>query len=183
MGSKIGKGILRGIGNVLSGPGLIMLGVGLFKLFQFLGKQAKDAVSTIMQMGKATEKRMALENKVLETLQQEPAILEKITKGEMSIAKLHDEILKDIRDENTLLKAQEQIAKNIATSLARRTTLQQSGSGTALVPKRRSGGYIPNYADQLEMEKKKRAMRRGASPRVRGYYDPKVKIKGKRGNS
>ena len=180
MGSKIGKGILRGIGNVLSGPGLIMLGVGLFKLFQFLGKQAKDAVSTIMQMGKATEKRMALENKVLETLQQEPAILEKITKGEMSIAKLHDEILKDIRDENTLLKAQEQIAKNIATSLARRTTLQQSGSGTALVPKRRSGGYIPNYADQLEMERRE-AMRRGASPRVRGYYDPKVKIKGKRG--
>ena len=50
---------------------------------------------------------MALENKVLETLQQEPAILEKINKGEMSIAKLHDEILKDIRDENTLLKAQE----------------------------------------------------------------------------
>ena len=180
MGSKIGKGILRGIGNVLSGPGLIMLGVGLFKLFQFLGKQAKDAVSTIMQMGKATEKRMALENKVLETLQQEPAILDKIVKGEMSISKLHDEILKDISNENTLLKAQEQIAKNIAASLAKRTTLQQSGSGTALVPKRRSGGYIPNYADQLEMERRE-AMRRGASPRVRGYYDPKVKIKGKRG--
>ena len=180
MGSKIGKGILTGIGNVLSGPGLLMLGVGLFKLFQFLGKQAKDAVSTIMQMGKATEKRMALENKVLETLQQEPAILEKITKGEMSIAKLHDEILKDISNENTLLKAQEQIAKNIAASLAKRTTLQQSGSGTALVPRRRSGGYIPNYADQLEMERRE-AMRRGASPRVRGYYDPKVKIKGKRG--
>lgn len=180
MGSKIGKGILRGIGNVLSGPGLLMLGVGLFKLFQFLGKQAKDAVSTIMQMGKATEKRMALENKVLETLQQEPAILDKIVKGEMSISKLHDEILKDISNENTLLKAQEQIAKNIAASLAQRTTLQQSGSGTALVPKRRSGGYIPNYADQLEMERRE-AMRRGASPRVRGYYDPKVKIKGKRG--
>ena len=179
MGSKIGKGILRGIGNVLSGPGLIMLGVGLFKLFQFLGKHAKDAVSTILQMGKATEKRMALENKVLEALQQEPAILEKINKGEISIAQLHDEILKDIRDENVLLKAQEKIAKSIATSLARRTSLQQSGSGTALVP-RRSGGYIPNYADQLEMERRE-AMRRGASPRVRGYYDPKVKIKGKRG--
>ena len=181
MGSKIGKGILRGIGNVLSGPGLLMLGVALFKLFQFLGKQAKDAVSTIMQMGKATEKRMALENKVLETLSREPEILEKINKGEMSIAKLHDDILKDIQQENTLLIAQEKIAKNIATSLSGRTVLTTSGSGAALAPKpRRSAGYIPNYADQLEMERRE-AMRRGASPRVRGYYDPKVKIKGKRG--
>jgi hypothetical protein len=72
------------------------------------------------------------------------------------------------------------LGKNIAASLAKRTTLQQSGSGTTLVPRRRSGGYIPNYADQLEMERRE-AMRRGASPRVRGYYDPKVKIKGKRG--
>ena len=180
-GSRLGTGILKGIGAVLSGPGLLMLGVGLFKLFQFLGKQAKDAVKTIMQMGKATEKRMALEDKVLQTLMAEPAILEKINKGEMSIAKLHDEILKDIQQENTLLIAQEKLSKTIAANLSKRTILTGSGESTALAPRpRRAAGYIPNYANPLEMERRE-AMRRGASPRVRGYYDPKVKIKGRRG--
>ena len=179
MGKKLGKGILAGIGNFLSGPGLLMIGVGLFKLFQFLAKQAKDAVTTILKMGKATEKRAALEDKVLQALQKEPELLEKINKGELKISQVHDAILQDIKDENNLLKAQEAIAKNIAISLSRRTKLTGSGEGTAIAP-RAASGYIPNYASGIEMERRE-AMRRGASPRVRGYYDDRVKIKGKRG--
>jgi len=179
MGKKIGTGLLAGIGNILSGPGLLMLGVGLFKLFQFLAKQGVDAVKTIMTMGKATEKRAALEDKVRQTLAQEPQLLDKILKGEMNLAGLHSKVLQDIKDENLHLRTQEQLARSIAESLARRTVLTGSGTGTALAA--RAAGYIPNYAaDQLERERRD-AIRRGASPRVQGYYDPNVKIKGKKG--
>ena len=129
-GAKLGTGLMGGLGAFLSGPGLLMLGVGLVKLFQFLAKQARDAAKTIMTMGKAQEHRAALQDRIMTQLQNEPKLLQKILRGEIDIDKVHDSILKDIKAENEHLKTQEQIAKRLASLLAKKTKLTGVGAPT-----------------------------------------------------
>ena len=177
-GAKLGTGLMGGLGAFLSGPGLLMLGVGLVKLFQFLAKQARDAAKTIMTMGKAQEHRAALQDRIMTQLQNEPKLLQKILRGEIDIDKVHDSILKDIKAENEHLKTQEQIAKRLASLLAKKTKLTGGGAPTIVS---KAEGYIPNYALSPMEKERRNAMRLGASSRVQGYYDPRVRIKGKKG--
>ena len=177
-GAKLGTGLMGGLGAFLSGPGLLMLGVGLVKLFQFLAKQARDAAKTIMTMGKAQEHRAALQDRIMTQLQNEPKLLQKILRGEIDIDKVHDSILKDIKAENEHLKTQEQIAKRLAATLSKKTKLTGGGAPTIVS---RAEGYIPNYALSPAERERRNAMRLGASSKVQGYYDPRVRIKGQRG--
>ena len=53
----IGKGMLKGLGNFLSGPGLAIGAVAFIKLFGKLSSFATDAFQSIMGLNKAQQRQ------------------------------------------------------------------------------------------------------------------------------
>ena len=159
-GNQIGSALLKGFGTFLSGPGLLAVGVGLFKIFQFLSAQAKDAAKTILLMGTGAEKRANSERAVLQYLQKEPALMEQILKGTVSIDTVHDRILKDLKDETALMVKQEAAARRISTLLMRSGVGSTTRGGAPVLVA--AGGYVPNFANKAFEAERQQARALGA---------------------
>ena len=149
MGEKIGAGVLGGIGKFLEGPGLLVIGVTLVKTFGRVAKQMTDAFKTIAGIGQANQAQIQSQQKILQLLGQNPAILAKIESEEMSIAAAHREILHLIDLETRALKNEVGIVKQLSTLLtsAGVKVTPTLGGGTALATDTdlMYQGYIPNF--------------------------------------
>ena len=74
VGDTIGKGLMAGIGNFISGPGLVLVTAAFGKLALNLGKFATTALKDFMGLNTAVKQRAALEEMVIDKLRQEPAL-------------------------------------------------------------------------------------------------------------
>ena len=145
-GEKIGKGILEGVGTFLGGPGLLLVGVGLYKLFEKLRTFAADAFRTVTGLTSSTQKRATIEKRVHELLSQEPALLEQIKNKDLSIAQAHNVILALINAETRALHEQTRVVGALGGALAKsgRVTpfaTQAGSTGLSLT----NEGRIPNF--------------------------------------
>ena len=68
IGSKFAAGIIKGLGSVLSGPGLALFGVIISKLLIDLGKFAVQGLKTFLGIGKAAADQKALQDSIVQTL-------------------------------------------------------------------------------------------------------------------
>jgi len=148
VGDTIGKGLMAGIGNFISGPGLILVTAAFGKLALNLGKFATTALKDFMGLNTAVKQRAALEEMVLDKLRQEPALVQAVVTKEKSILQIQREILQTM-ELQTAERAQMQA---IATPVARgmysagaRVTPSGFGAFGRGTPGR-AGGFIPNFA-------------------------------------
>ena len=160
LGERISAGVLGGIGRFLSGPGLLVGAVTLVKVFSRLGTQLTDAFKTISGLGAASRQQADLQAKILQTLQSNPQILDRIENGTLDVASAHKLILDGINKESQALNRQIGIVKQLSTLLAGQGVRVSTvlGGGQALTPKGAklsSSGFIPNFASR---EKALRAM-------------------------
>jgi TP901 family phage tail tape measure protein len=118
-GSKIGEGILKGIGKFLSGPGLMLAGVALFQLFNNLRKFAGDALRTFTGLNATFNQQKSTQQQINQLLQANPAMLKKIESGELSIQQAGKTVLDLYRAQEKSLLAQERLAANVAAAMAR----------------------------------------------------------------
>jgi len=72
LGNKVGKGLLAGIGNFISGPGIILVTAAFGKLALNLGKFATSALKDFMGLSNTAKQRVALEEAVIRLIQSEP---------------------------------------------------------------------------------------------------------------
>ena len=161
MGEKIGAGVMGGLGKFLEGPGLMVIGVTLIKTFSRVAKQVTDAFKTIAGIGRAGNEQVKTQQKVLQLMQQNPALLAKIQAGELSIEQAHRDILHLIDLETRALKGEVDIVKQLATALSKTgvKVKETLGGGTSLglgAGGFLSGGYVPNF----RKESKDKAMKR-----------------------
>ena len=105
LGASIGKGMLKGLGTFLSGPGLAIGAVAFVKLFGKLTLFAKDAFQSIMGLSKAQERQAQTQRQIYDILQKNPDIINSILNKQLSVGKAHDAILDKINAENLPLKA------------------------------------------------------------------------------
>ena len=142
-GSKIGEGILKGIGKFLSGPGLMLAGVALFQLFNNLRKFAGDALRTFSGLNATFNQQKSTQQQINQLLQANPAMLKKIESGELSIQQAGQMVLDLYRAQEKSLMAQERLAANVAAAMAK--ARGGGGGGGKKGGAKLATGYVPNF--------------------------------------
>ena len=173
-GEQIAKGVLSGFGNFLSGPGLVLAGAGLFKLFKVLTAQARDAFQTIIKIDSAGGKREQTQRAVVGLLEQDKDLQSAILSGTLSTS-------------NAIAVIKQRIEANIqAQERFNRVAKQASFSGIGFSKQKgslnlsgRAAGYMPSPRQDAFRQEESMAVALGASKNVKAHMS-KGKIGGKK---
>ena len=150
IGQTIGKGLVTGIGNFIGGPGLIIATAVFAKLALNLGKFAATAFKDIMGINTAVKQRAALEEIVVNTLASEPALLQKVKMGTLSVLDVEKQILATIKQQQVERAALKGYGGALAGSLYQRgTRVGSSGRAfnTGMGKMGKASGFVPNFAN------------------------------------
>ena len=158
-GGKIAQGIFKGLGDFLSGPGLVLGASLMLKMFSRLTITLTDAFKTIAQQNKQTQLKVELERQAFNWLSKHPDILQKIKNGTMSIVDAERHVAESIRLSTKELNEQYLVVKNIVSGLLASKNLSlgagvgasKTGEG-GVTSKGASGGLVPTRRER-EMEK------------------------------
>lgn len=74
IGSKFAQGLVRGIGGILTGPGLILVGGIFLKLFVDLAKFGVTSLKNLLGINKAAQQQAALQQSIFQTIASNEAI-------------------------------------------------------------------------------------------------------------
>jgi len=147
-GNKFIQGLFKVIGGFISGPGLAIFTVAFAKIFKTVLKFARDGFKTVMEMGSATERIKSIEGGIVDLLQKDETLREKITSTTASQAQKEQAVIQAIQRENQLLQQQEDLVKSIARQAASRGVrgFDQSRGFTG----RRGRRYASGGAGEME---------------------------------
>ena len=149
-GETIGKGLMAGIGNFISGPGIVMVLAGVTKLALNLGKFASTAMKDFMGLNRAAQQRAGLEEMVIEKLKSEPQYIQQIISKEKTLVQVQREMLM-VMEAQTLERTQQQvIARQVATGMySRGARVTPAGNAAFIGPTKpgKAGGFVPNFAN------------------------------------
>lgn len=115
-GSELAKGLVRGIGAFLTGPGLVILGAAFIKIFAMVTKFAKEAFSDLLGVNKETKRQQSLQVAISQILSTNAGLYQKIFATGTSTAKQEQMILNIIKQETAERLKQEAVIKRIAAS-------------------------------------------------------------------
>ena len=186
MGQKMAKGVLSGFGAVLKGPGIALLTLGLFKMFERLTKFTSDALGSTLGFNRAGRESANIQAQIAAHLQKNPQILAAINSGLKTEKDLHTQILAQIRAEQQGMVQIDRIAGSIATKMAKSGyKVSDKGSITSSSSRMSAGvggysrGYVPTLSDKRFEESSARSL--GADAGVKARFLPNVKAGGSKG--
>ena len=159
MGASFAKGIVKGIGNVLTGPGLV-LAFGVFaKLFANALKFAKNSLKDVLGIVTAKDKERQIQESIVLAMENNKELAFQLNKFAGDKVKQEEIILGVIKQQTLFLEKQQQIAATLAPALAKRGV-----SGTLTMPSKSknsgasaSSGFIPESSAQSEKENARKA--------------------------
>jgi len=155
-GSDLAGNIMKSFGNILSGPGFVALGTILGKLFidftKFLGK----AVVDFANLNKNASQQAALQKQVSAAYAANPALIDAITRKEMTRAEAERKILDALKQEIILREKINQLAGGAgARAMAQGYGASiNKGSGeitTTYGGRGKSRGFVPNFSNMDEL--------------------------------
>ncbi len=118
VGDKLGEGLLKGLGNYLSGPGLALGGVLIAKFFGQFAAFAGKSLAGIIEQGAA---RLQLENKVSAAIASQPGMMEKLEQIQLSTLSVEQKrlqtqelITQSILAQSTLANRQSSIVSSVS---------------------------------------------------------------------
>jgi TP901 family phage tail tape measure protein len=141
-GSSFATGLLKGIGNVITGPGLVVLAGVFFKLFGQALKFTKESLTSLVGVTTEKQKQKAIQTSLVSLFGQNAALNKEMLRTDIGRTEKEKIIL-------GLLKAQNLEAKSLSTLTAGMAgTLYRKGYGANLTPVgKKASGHIPNYAN------------------------------------
>ena len=164
-GSKIGEGLLKGIGNFLSGPGIIIATKALFSIFERLTVFSADAVKTLLGLNVQATQQAQIQQQINTLLSQNPAIIAQIVSGQTTLQDIQDNILNTIKAQTLAMEQQVTVSKALAASLgAAGVSIGATGAMKGRL-QAKAGGYMPSAFRQEE-----------ASARSLGAVNPKAQF-------
>lgn len=136
VGAHIARGIIKGIGKTLTGPGLYVATAGLIKLstqlMAFIGGSAKH----LLGIGQAERTRLELTQSISRWLQSEPAIYQAILQNQMSLNNAATTYLNILRQSALASKQLGIVSASIGTAVAPNVISKQTVYSAA--------GFIPD---------------------------------------
>ena len=147
-GSTFANGLLKGIRNVIAGPGAIAAFFTLFKLIQNSFTYLSQALPQIAGITTETQNRKNIEQSILQIMQQQGPAAQALS-GLMGNQAAQAQLLLQIaRQQTAEYQMQTTLAKQLAVQLAGQG-VKVKGSGGLQVT--RAGGYIPNATRMAEV--------------------------------
>lgn len=150
VGGKIGEGLLKGLGNFLSGPGLIIGAKVLFNIFERLTVFTADALKTLTGLNGRAAEQAQIQQQIFSILQKNPQIIAQINSGQTSLKSLQESILTTIRAQTLAMEQQVTLSKSLAASLASAGVNISKAGPTLGRLQAKASGFIPNLFDQEE---------------------------------
>ena len=141
-GSSFATGLLKGIGNVITGPGLVVLAGVFFKLFGQALKFTKESLTSLVGVTTEKQKQKAIQTSLVALFGQNAALNKEMLRTDIGRTEKEKIIL-------GLLKAQVVEANSLNKLTAGMAgTLYRKGYGANLTPVgKKASGHIPNYAN------------------------------------
>ena len=172
IGSDFARGIVKGIGGVLSGPGLAIFGAIIAKLTIDLVRFGTGSLTTFFGLNKAAKQQATLQGQIASTLLGNKGIQERIMAIENSTLSIEQKRAAQIQfftvalnEQMAIMTRMQSIAGKIAPGVMAGT---RGGRGA-----RSAGGFIPNFdavrgysAEQADINKGVGGVSRSAKPVV-----------------
>lgn len=140
VGSRFAQGIIKGIGSVLTGPGLALISAIFIKLFVDLAKFGASSLKSLLGINKAAQQQNALQQSVLQTLLQNENIQREILALEGNKVAQEQLLLKIYNQQAAALARVQKAAATVTPGLF---GAGLRGGERGVQPKGRgAGGYI-----------------------------------------
>ena len=139
-GNTFAKGFLKGVGNIITGPGLVIMMAVFGKLLVKGAIYAKDSLKSLIGITSEAQKQKAIQTSLVTLFSQNATLSKEMLRTDISRTQKEATIL-------SLLKAQVQEANTLnLISKQAASTLYRQGFGANLAPRRgRAAGHIPNF--------------------------------------
>lgn len=176
LGETLGQSLLKGVGDALAGPGLVLVGGLFLNIGKRLTTFVLEASKVLLNINSVASNTKAIEEAINNTLANQPKLLDAIARGQITREQAAAQLLRLFSQQNQQLILQKSLASSLAGTFARGgfVASQDFGIYRGRPQTRRSEGYIPNYALQQERSE---AISKGARNPV--PYFAKVTIGGR----
>jgi len=141
VGSKFAKGIVSGIGAVLTGPGLALVGAIFVKLFVDLTKFGVTSLKSLLGVNKAAQQQSILQKSILQTLLQNEDIQRRVLSLSGDKAAQELALLKIYNQQAASLARVQQVAATVTPALFG-AGLRGGESGVRKPGGRAADGYV-----------------------------------------
>lgn len=154
LGADAARGFIKGFGNIITGPGLILalgvLGKLLLKTFGFLAGSVKELIG----IKSLTQQQRDIQKSIVAVLGENEALQKKILSQEGNRAAQEKTIL-------GILQAQSREQAKIASAASAIGPAVMRAGYNAQFKRTRSGGHIPNYVSSSEAKAERSGARSG----------------------
>ena len=170
IGAKIGEGLLRGIGNILSGPGVQIATFAILKLFGRLVQFGTVAGREFFGVTTAAGRLQAIEQSTSAFLSKQPDLLEEIRAGRLTIVDAARRYTHELASQNEATLVLKRNSLDLAKILQ---TPPRGIGGQPIFPQVRATmatvahGWVPNFNIMQREEAEARSL--GASSGVRAH--------------
>ena len=141
-GSKFANGFLKGLGNIITGPGLVVLSAVFIKLFMTAAKFTKESLTSLIGVTSEAQKQKAIQTSLVALIGQNAALGKEMLRTDISRTEKEKILLGLLQAQTAEANKLNAISKQLAS------TLYTRGYGPGLTQgRRRAYGHIPNFAD------------------------------------
>ena len=139
-GVKVAQGILEGLGNYLSGPGLAVIAAVFLKIFGRLTSFSAEALKSLLGIASQTDRIAEAQSRVNAILAQNPGLIQAIISKEATLLQVENQILKVIQAQNA--------ARSTAATISASVSPKVAGVGGAR--KTKAFGFVPNFSAEMQ---------------------------------
>ena len=147
IGGDLARGMLKGIGNILSGPGLILIGGMFVKLFGEVTKFAAKSTANIIGITTQKQKQKVVEDAILKILMEHEGVEASLLAMGKNRVLQEEHVLKLIKQQSAASKERVAIAAAIAPGI-----VKAGVSGPNLSIKKGAGGVVPQADRAIERQ-------------------------------
>jgi TP901 family phage tail tape measure protein len=148
VGTVLGKGILDGLGQFIAGPGLVLIGGVLLKLFRDLAKFATGSFQQLLGLNTAATQQRDLQASIQQILSKNPQLINLALQSEQGLNAAANTLLASLQKQTVELQKQSQVAAQISKAFVAQAGARVVG-GVPVIPTKtgKAAGYIPNFAN------------------------------------
>lgn len=146
IGAELGKGILSGIGNFLTGPGAVIVFGGFIKLATQVAKDISASFKQVIGITTEADKQAKIQAQISTILQQNDALYGKYLTTSKGVALVQEQILNTLVAQNTAAKNIAAASATMSKNLSPAFTTQKGGAVIPKSVKNAAQGLVPAFA-------------------------------------
>jgi TP901 family phage tail tape measure protein len=144
-GSKFASGFLRGLGNIITGPGLVVMTTVFVKLFAQAFKFTKESLNSLIGITTQAQKQKAIQTSLVSLVSQNAQLSKEILRTDVSRTQKEQMILGLIQAQVSEARVLNEVTRQSAASL------YKQGYGPSLTKGRgKAEGHIPNFSERQQ---------------------------------